>query len=546
MKTRELALGLVLVFAPAAILAQGVTDSMLLHPPANSWPTHHGDYSARRYSSLKLINDTNVQNLSLDWESRVTGGTPAEEPANPRGNNVRVAGSPLLVNGMLYFTANDNAWGMDARTGRIMWHWYRESTGPEPVTSNKGMGMYGNWLYFITRDNNLVSIDATTGAQRWIVPVADPRQYYFSTMAPIVIKNHVIVGTGGDSLDLSGFVQAHDPETGEIQWTHYDTPREGEPGFDTWPNEYAAAHGGGGAWVQGAYDPALNLYYYGTANPNPVYAPQSRKGADLFTSSIIAINPDTGKMAWYYQASPHDTHDWDAACDTVLIDGTINGKPRKLLAQASRNGYFFVLDRTNGKKVVAVPFVDTLNWSKGLDSRGEPIPNPEKEPSLGGSLAWPNAGSATNWPPPSFSPETGLFYVGTGEGYAVFYLTDTDEHPEGYAGIESSLGEGPGSIKALDYKTGKIVWRHDWPAGGDAVGLLSTAGNLLFAGNESDLVAFNARNGKILWHAGLLASPNAPMTFMLDGKQHILVFGGDTAYNFVLNVPAPKATAAKK
>lgn len=546
MKTRELALGLVLVFAPAAILAQGVTDSMLLHPPANSWPTHHGDYSARRYSSLKLINDTNVQNLSLDWESRVTGGTPAEEPANPRGNNVRVAGSPLLVNGMLYFTANDNAWGMDARTGRIMWHWYRESTGPEPVTSNKGMGMYGNWLYFITRDNNLVSIDATTGAQRWIVPVADPRQYYFSTMAPIVIKNHVIVGTGGDSLDLSGFVQAHDPETGEIQWTHYNTPREGEPGFDTWPNEYAAAHGGGGAWVQGAYDPALNLYYYGTANPNPVYAPQSRKGADLFTSSIIAINPDTGKMAWYYQASPHDTHDWDAACDTVLIDGTIDGKPRKLLAQASRNGYFFVLDRTNGKKVVAVPFVDTLNWSKGLDSRGEPIPNPEKEPSLGGSLAWPNAGSATNWPPPSFSPETGLFYVGTGEGYAVFYLTDTDEHPEGYAGIESSLGEGPGSIKALDYKTGKIVWRHDWPAGGDAVGLLSTAGNLLFAGNESDLVAFNARNGKILWHAGLLASPNAPMTFMLDGKQHILVFGGDTAYNFVLNVPAPKATAAKK
>lgn len=546
MKTRELALGLVLVFAPAAILAQGVTDSMLLHPPANSWPTHHGDYSARRYSSLKLINDTNVQNLSLDWESRVTGGTPAEEPANPRGNNVRVAGSPLLVNGMLYFTANDNAWGMDARTGRIMWHWYRESTGPEPVTSNKGMGMYGNWLYFITRDNNLVSIDATTGAQRWIVPVADPRQYYFSTMAPIVIKNHVIVGTGGDSLDLSGFVQAHDPETGEIQWTHYNTPREGEPGFDTWPNEYAAAHGGGGAWVQGAYDPALNLYYYGTANPNPVYAPQSRKGADLFTSSIIAINPDTGKMAWYYQASPHDTHDWDAACDTVLIDGTIDGKPRKLLAQASRNGYFFVLDRTNGKKVVAVPFVDTLNWSKGLDSRGEPIPNPEKEPSLGGSLAWPNAGSATNWPPPSFSPETGLFYVGTGEGYAVFYLTDTDEHPEGYAGIESSLGEGPGSIKALDYKTGKIVWRHDWPAGGDAVGLLSTAGNLLFAGNESDLVAFNARNGKILWHAGLLASPNAPMTFMLDGKQHILVFGGDTAYNFVLNAPAPKATAAKK
>lgn len=550
MKTRHIFLALFIALTPVTILAQsaGVTESMLLNPPPDSWPTHHGDYSARRFSKLKVINDTNVQNLSLDWESRVTGGTPANTTPGRRGaGNVRVAGSPLLVNGMLYFTANDNAWAMDARTGRIMWHWYRESTGPEPVTANKGMGMYGDWIYFITRDNNLVCLDAATGAQRWIQPVADPKQYYFSTMAPIVIKNHVIIGTGGDSLDLSGFLQARDPETGEIQWTHYNTPREGEPGIETWPNEYAAAHGGGGAWVQGAYDPELNLYYYGTANPNPVYAPQSRAGADLYTSSIIAINPDTGNMAWYYQASPHDTHDWDAACDTVLIDGTINGKPRKLLAQASRNGFFFVLDRTNGKKVVAVPFVDTQNWTKGLDARGQPIPDPAKEPSLGGSLAWPNAGSATNWPPPSFSPQTGLFYVGTGEGYAVFYLTDTDEHPEGYAGIESALGEGPGSIKALDYRTGKVVWRHDWPDGGSAIGLLSTAGNLLFCGNANNLVAFNARNGKILWHAGLLAGPNAPMTFMLDGRQHILVFAGDTAYNFVLNVSAPaKAKAAAK
>jgi alcohol dehydrogenase (cytochrome c) len=526
--------------ATVATLAQGVNQAMLVKPPADSWPTHHGDYSARRFSPLKVLNDTNVQDLSLDWMSRVTGGTPANAPANGRGGfgTVRVGGSPLLVNGMLYFTANDNAWAMDARTGRIMWHYYRESQGEEPVTANKGMGMYGNWLYFITRDNFLVSLDAVTGKQRWLMPIADPKQYYFSTMAPIIIGNHVIVGTGGDSLDLSGFLQSRDPETGEIQWTHYNTPRAGEPGIETWPNEYAAAHGGGGAWVQGAYDPELNLYYYGTANPNPVYAPQSRKGADLFTSSIIALNPDTGKMAWYFQASPHDTHDWDAACDMVLIDGTINGKPRKLLAHASRNGYFFVLDRTNGKSIVSVPFVDTLNWSKGLDSRGQPIPDPGKEPSLGGSLAWPSAGSATNWPPPSFSPQTGLFYVGTGEGYAVYYLSDTDEHPEGYAGIESGLGNGPASIKALDYRTGKVVWRHTWPAGGGAVGILSTAGNLLFAGNENDLVAFNAANGKILWHAGLLAAPNAPITFMLDGKQHVLVAGADTIYSFVLNQAA--------
>ncbi|HXA57289.1 MAG TPA: acido-empty-quinoprotein group A [Candidatus Acidoferrum sp.] len=539
MKTRQFGFALLLCLLPAGVLAQGADKSVLLKPPADSWPTHHGDYSARRYSSLKTINDTNVQDLSLDWMARVTGGIPADQQGGRGGSgNVRVSGSPLLVGGVLYFTANDNAWAMDAHSGRVLWHYFRESTGEEPVTANKGMGMYGNWLYFITRDNFLVSLDATTGEQRWVLPVADPKQYYFSTMAPIVIGNHVIVGTGGDSLDLSGFLQSRDPETGEVQWTHYNTPREGEPGIETWPSEYAAAHGGGGAWVQGAYDPELNLYYYGTANPNPVYSPQSRKGADLYTSSIIAINPDTGKMAWYFQASPHDTHDWDAACDMVLIDGVIDGKPRKLLAHASRNGYFFVLDRTNGKSIVSAPFVDTLNWSKGLDQRGQPIPDPAKEPSLGGSLAWPNAGSATNWPPPSFSPLTGLFYVGTEEGYGVFYLSDTDDHPQGYGGIESALGTISGSIKALDYKTGKVVWRHVWPGGGGAVGMLSTAGNLLFVGNQNNLVAFNSTTGKILWHAGLLAAPNAPMTFMLDGRQHVLVAAGDTIYSFVLNQTA--------
>jgi len=399
--------------------------------------------------------------------------------------------------------------------------------------------MYGNWLYFMTRDNFIVSLDATTGKQRWILPVSDPKQFYFSTMAPIVIGNHVIIGTGGDSLDLSGFLQARDPETGEVQWTTYSTPRAGEPGIETWPNAYASTHGGGGPWVQGSYDPTLNLYFYGTANPNPVYAPKSRAGADLYTSSIIAVNPDTGKMAWYFQASPHDTHDWDAACDVVMIDGTIDGKPRKLVAQTSRNGYFFVIDRTTGKGVVSTPFVDTLNWSKGVDAKGQPIPNLDKEPSLGGTLVWPSSGSATNWPPPSYSPQTGLFYVGTGEGYGLFYLSDTDDHPEGYGGIESAQGlGGPASIKALDYKTGKVVWRHEWPGGGGAVGMLSTAGNLLFTSNGDTLYALNASNGKMLWHSTLVGAPNAPITYSLDGKQYVFVAAGDMLYAFVLNPPA--------
>jgi acido-empty-quinoprotein group A len=537
MKIRNLVFALILL-APVVIFGKGLNDANLVHPPTDSWGVTNGDYTARRFSPLKLINDTNVQNLSLAWTSQITGGTPVNSRGG-RGGIVRVAGSPLMVDGILYFTANDNGWAVDARTGRTLWHYYREATGDAPTTANKGFGMYGDWLYFITRDNFLVSLDSKTGKQRWIQPVADPKQFYFSTMAPIVIGNHVIVGTGGDSLDLSGFLQARDPETGEIQWTHYNTPRAGEPGFDTWPDEYASTHGGGGAWVQGSYDAQLNLYFYGTANPNPVYAPKSRPGNDLYTSSIIAVNPDTGKMAWYFQVSPHDTHDWDAACDVVMIDGTINGKPRKLVAQASRNGYFVVIDRTNGQGVVSVPFIDTINWTKGTTAKGEPIPDPAKEPSLGGTLVWPSSGTATNWPPPSFSPQTGLFYVAAGDGYALFYLSDTDDHPEGYGGIESAQGAGgPSAIKALDYRTGKVIWRHNWPGGGGAVGLLSTAGNLLFTSNSTDLVAFNATNGKILWHSQLVAAPNAPITYMLDGKQYVFVASGDMLYAFVLNQPA--------
>jgi len=539
MKIRNILLTIALAL-PAASFGQGLTNQMLLHPPSDSWPMYNGDYTGRRFSPLKIINDTNVQNLSLDWMATVNGGTPADGGGGGRGGGgmVRVAGTPLLVNGFLYFTATDNAWCVDARTGREMWHYYRQAHGDEPTTSNRGFGMYGNWLYFMTRDNFLVSLDATTGKQRFIVPVADPRQYYFSTVPPMVIGNHIIVGTGGDSLDIPGFLQARDPETGDVQWTRYSQPRAGEPGIETWPDEYAAAHGGGGPWIPGTYDPELNLYYYGTGNPNPLFASQSRKGADLYTCTIMAINPDTGKIAWYFQASPHDTHDWDAVETPIIFDAVIDGKPRKLLAQASRNGYFFVMDRTNGKSIgVSVPFGDSVNWAKGVDAKGQPIPNPEKEPTLSGVLVSPSTGGVTNWPPPAYNPNTGLFYVNANQGYSVYYLTDTDDHPEGYGGKEAQAGSGgPSELKALDIKTGKPRWTHQGGAGA----LLTTAGNLLFGSIGSNLVAFNAADGKILWHAGMLGAPNAPITYMLDGKQHVLVIVGSTIYTFVLNGPPVK------
>jgi alcohol dehydrogenase (cytochrome c) len=241
-------------------------------------------------------------------------------------------------------------------------------------------------------------------------------------------------------------------------------------------------------------------------------------------------------MVWYYQPSPHDTHDWDATEAPVLIDGVIDGKPRKLLAQANRNGYFFLLDRTNGQHILTSPLIDSINWNKGFDAKGQPIPDPAKYPKPDGALVSPNSSGATNWPAPSFDPETGLFYVGVNTTWSEFYQTDTDDHPEGYGGVDSTAGGAGGALLAIDYKTGKPVWKHDWPGGGGPSHILTTAGKLLFTGNGNNIIAFDPANGKILWHSSLFGGPSAgPITYMLDGKQHLLVIAGDSLYTFVVN-----------
>ena len=256
-----------------------------------------------------------------------------------------------MVNGILYFTSPNNVWAADARTGRELWHYqYPPNTGS--TIGNRGVGMYGNWLFFETPDSNLVSLDAKTGKERWKVRSPIPSS---TTPLPSRLWSWAITsssGIGGDHLDNPGFLESRDPETGALQWKWWTTPRKGEPGIETWPDEYASAHGTGQAWIPGTYDPELNLYIVGTGNPNPVMAEKSRKGDNLYTCSIVALNPDTGKMVWYFQPSPHDVHDWDAVETPVLIDGVIDGQPRKLVAQASRNGYFFVLDRATGKQIL--------------------------------------------------------------------------------------------------------------------------------------------------------------------------------------------------
>lgn len=540
-------LSLFLCLLPGLLSAQTLDPSLLLKAPKEAWPTFNGDYSGRRFSPLSQINPSNIKNLNLAWIYRANiGETPgaiiggegsppkAGEGASPFGGP-SIKATPLMVNGVLYFTTPDNTWAVDARTGREIWHYFWRTKGGIHI-GNRGVGMYGNWLFFETPDNYLVSLDAKTGKERWHKEIADVKQEYFSTSAPVVVGNHVILGTGGDSLDVPGFLEARDPETGELQWKWWSEPlKKGDVGAESWPDEYSMRHGGGMTWVPGTYDPELHLYYVGTGNPNPVMAGQSRKGDNLFTCSIVALNVETGKLVWYFQASPHDTHDWDSAQTPVLFDGEIDGKPRKLLAQANRNGYFFVLDRVTGKNILSEPFLKTMNWSKGVDSLGRPIPNPAKEPQIPGVLVSPPSGGATNWPSPSFSPETGLFYVSTSTSYSMFYLTDTDPHPEGYGAAERSVANLGSSLLAIDYKTAKIAWKHEFPSGG-LTGLLSTAGALLFSGDGSQhLVAFDSSSGKILWHAGLSANvSNGPETYLLDGKQYLIVGAGDSVFAFAL------------
>jgi alcohol dehydrogenase (cytochrome c) len=559
-KTLILTAGIVCAAAVAAVSGQGLDPTLLTKPATDSWPTYSGDYSGRRFSSLTQINQTNIKDLALAWVTRLPIGAPAggggagagaagyptsiggeiDNPV-PVGGNARVSGAELMVNGVLYMAAPDNAWAVDARDGTILWHYFWKTRGGTHI-GNRGLAMYGDWLYMETPDDYLVSLDAKTGKERWHKVISDFGEQYFSTMAPVVIGNHLIVGTG-DDLDAPGYLLSYDPETGDVQWKWYTEPEKmGDPGSDSWPNLDSMRHGGAGVWVPGSYDPELHLYYFGTANPTPAYSGVTRQGDDLYTSCLLALNVDTGKLAWYFQSSPHDTHDWDAAQTPVLVDGMFKGKPRKMLLNATRNGYFFVLDRVTGENLITSTAPEpTLNWTTGLDKRGEPIRNPEKDATPGGSLVSPNSDGPVNWEPPSYDPQTGLFYISSVIDYSVFYRTEPDERAmQGLNGVqEQQVGSLGRYITAIDYKTGKVAWQHALPyatAGTTATGVTTTAGHLLFAGDANgNFVAYDPANGKPLWHTHLGAVSNAAETYLLDGKQYVLVASGDSLYAFALN-----------
>jgi alcohol dehydrogenase (cytochrome c) len=408
----------------------------------------------------------------------------------------------------------DNVWAIDAHTGRQIWRYTYPQNDAFHI-GHRGVAVYKDAVYVTTPDAHLVALDARTGAVRWNVVIADSKRGFWSTNAPLVIRNHMLVGVSGDFDNLPGTLKSIDPDTGKTQWTFYSTP---PPGVDDPPSGGAT---GGQMWMTGTYDPDLNLVYVGTGNPTPVLNGTMRPGDNPWTCSIVALNPDTGKLVWGFQASPHDTHDWDAAEVPVLVDANFSGAPRKLLMQASRNGYFFVLDRTNGKSLLTTPFA------------GRPVPNPDKEPARDGRLIAPNEGGGTNYRSPSFDPRTGLFIVSAVDAYGIYFFKQ--EHGVyGWAGADYGVAA-KGVLRAIDYQTGKVRWSHDLGNDAGTAGVLTTDTGLTFTGDvPGNFMALRTSDGKTLWHSGIGRVGNSPVTYLLDGRQYVLTGGGGGLYAFAL------------
>jgi len=513
-----LAVALVLpaVFSGPAF-AQGLDANALLKPTPDSWPIYHGDYSGQRHSRLTQITPGNVGGLTLAW-------------AFQTGQATQIKSSPIVANGILYVSIPDHLWAVDARTGSQVWHYtYPANEGLH--IGHRGVAVYKDSVYLTTPDDHLVCLDARDGTVRWNVVLADVKQGYWTSVAPLIVRDHVLVGVSGDFDNIPGMLKSLSADTGETQWTFYSTPPPGASGGAT----------GGNMWITGTYDPDLNLVFVGTGNPTPVLAAQTRPGDNPWTCSVVALNPDTGKLVWGFQATPHDTHDWDAVEIPVLVDGSFNGSPKKMLLQASRNGYFFVLDRTTGKSLLTSTFA-AVNWSKGVDKDGRPIHNPAKDPARDGRLVAPDEGGATNYRSPSFDSKTGLLIVSSRDAYGI-YFSKPEHGTVGWAGADYGVF-GKAVLRAIDYQTGKIRWNHDLGGEGAAAGVLTTDSGVTFTGDSvRSVMALRTSDGATLWHSAIGFVGNAPITYELDGRQYVIVASGGALFAWAL--PEKSSNPAK-
>jgi alcohol dehydrogenase (cytochrome c) len=498
---------------PLFLLAFGAAP--IAQETTSAWPTYHGDYTGQRHSRLAQITPANVHQITLAW-AFATGQTSA------------IKATPILDNGVIYVTTPDNVWALDARSAHQLWRYtYPANEGFH--IGHRGVAVYKDTVFFTTPDAHLVALDAKDGAVKWNVVIADAKRGYWSTNAPLLIRDHLLVGVAGDFDNLPGLLKSIDPESGKTQWTFYSTP---PPGTEGNPSDGAT---GGQMWMTGTYDPQLNLMFVGTGNPTPVLNGPARAGDNRWTDSIVALNPDTGKLVWGFQATRHDTHDWDAAEVPVLVDAPFDGAPAKLVMQASRNGYFYVLDRTTGRSLRTTPFA-TANWTTGIDQDGRPIPNPAKEPARDGRLVAPDESGGTNYRSPSFDPKTGLLIVSAHDAYGIYFFRP-DHGAYGWAGADYGVF-GRSVLRALDYRSGQVRWAHDLGEGASGAGVLTTESGLTFTGDTAGTVlALRTSDGVTMWHAGIGRVGNSPITYELDGRQYVLVAAGASLYAWALPEP---------
>jgi alcohol dehydrogenase (cytochrome c) len=532
-----------LALASASLHAQVSFDRLLqTDREPHNWLTYSGGFSSQRHSSLTQINPRNVKRLELQWIFQARSLEKFET-------------TPLVVDGVMYTVqAPNDLVALDATTGRTFWVYsHRPAPESRPCCGriNRGVAILGDTLFMGTIDAHLVAVDATSGRRVWDVAIAKPEAGYSVTVAPLVVKDKVIIGTAGGEYGIRGFIAAYDAKTGKEAWRFYTVPGPGEPGHDTWGGD-SWKTGGGSIWVTGSYDPDLNLVYWGTGNAGPDWNGDSRPGDNLYTCSVVALDADTGALKWHYQFSPHDEFDYDAVQVPVLTDMTWQGSPRKVMLFANRNGFFYVLDRSTGQFLLGKPYV-RVNWAEGFDDKGRPQRVPGMVPTDKGTLIYPGNQGGTNWYNPSFSPRTGLFYVPTWVNYSSVYFKQHVDFVEGRlfgGGIPRSSvprgnrtatndyhteEEGYGAVRAIDPKTGERKWEYKMTDLTDA-GILTTASDLLFSGGrEGYFFALDARTGAPLWKVtvgGAVAS--GPITYAVGGRQYVSVAAGNAVFAFAL------------
>src|ERR1700730_17867708 len=504
-------------------------DELLAQPPGGNWLSYNGDYTGRRYSGLNQITHSNVNQLRAEWVFHST-----------KSGELEV--TPVVFNGIMFVTAANDAYALDARTGREIWHYSRPvSVGlidDAAQHHNRGVGVWHSHIFLETDNAHLLCLDARSGHLLWDVPYAEGNRNYGATSAPLVVKNKVLVGNSGGDDGVRGFLAAFDVETGKLAWRFWTIPGPGEVGSESWPGKLYL-RGGVTTWMPGTFDPELNPVYWGTSNPSPDFDGAPRPGDDIYTDCVLALDPDTGKLKWFFQFTPHDLFDYDATETPVLLDAEYQGQPRKLIVEANRNGFLYTLDRANGKFLSAVPFVKRLNWAKSIDAHGRPVLT-GLQPSSEGTEICPGFTGATNWFSPSYNPATHLFYFLALEDCGTFFRKPErfeEGRPYYSTGVRRVRGAHREKILLAYNLDGSLAWQYPQAGDGDSAGgTMTTAGGLLFFGDDSkSFEAVDAKTGKPLWHFTTGQRFHAsPMSYAVLGKQYVAVASGSDIFSFAL------------